>query len=52
MSANAHDMLKAGIDGEYRAKSVMRTVQGEETRCYKIDLLAEAIEVSASGRAS
>lgn len=52
MSANAHDMLKAGIDGVYNAKRVMRTVQGEETCCYKVDLLGQAVEVSVSGRPS
>lgn len=52
MSANAHDMLHGGMDGVYRTKRVMRTVQGEETWCYKVDLLGQAIEVSASGQPS
>ncbi|HEX6045314.1 MAG TPA: hypothetical protein VFZ22_12555 [Pyrinomonadaceae bacterium] len=48
MSANAYNMLKDGIDGVYRAERVLRTVQGEETWCYKVDLFGDAVEVSAA----
>jgi class 3 adenylate cyclase len=49
MSANAHDMMQAGIDSKYRVKRVLRTVQGEQTWCYKVNLFDKAIEVSAIG---